>query len=687
VAKRKRGVRRRRSQSTNATEAARGAAYQGSFYRDGTQHTAQLDPSDIPALEEALGREAFDEASARVLALIEALGSDGADVDLGTDDEAQIRSGFGRVVRAIAALIAAPRFVPSSEFFRGLALRKRVLMDLFAASDLGGMDPMLAAVAAGLERRGDSDVTALKKLLLCYSIESSFDIDLARYLSEARDVVLDAYVGLLATSVVLTERGQATRERLSALAAAVGGYPLPFGSLRFLAQAWFRCSYDDVPGKHAVKPHLNAIVRRTLANVGVTDLKPSREAREGRPTMALALERFTSTHAVYRCWAPAVRQLRERFRLVAVCERGRVDERSAALFDDVLTFGFSEGDLRRGVAAIEQLGPDLLFYPSVGMSASMIALANLRLAPIQVMTVGHPATTASAVMDYVVVEEPWLGDPSLFTETVLLLEEGGFQAEKRHDALPVEPTIRESADPVRVAVSGTFFKLNPRFLGVCREIRARSHRNVEFHFFPSTLGPRHHHVRRRIREAVPGAIVYPSTSYNEYVMNLNRCDVQLVPFPFGNTNSSLDGFRQGIPVVTMDGSEVHSRIDGAMLRSLGLPDWLVAEDTEGFVSAALRLIDSDEERLTISRMMLASNLDRRFFDSDFEHHPRDFVELFWWLYRFHEEIRADGRKVWTPDGRRDVQLRANGGGGHERAASDVECIRVGLENEFLATGG
>jgi predicted O-linked N-acetylglucosamine transferase (SPINDLY family) len=48
--------------------------------------------------------------------------------------------------------------------------------------------------------------------------------------------------------------------------------------------------------------------------------------------------------------------------------------------------------------------PDIIYYPSIGMAIWVIAMASLRLAPIQVMTYGHPATSNSPYIDYGIIE-------------------------------------------------------------------------------------------------------------------------------------------------------------------------------------------------------------------------------------------------------------------------------------------
>ncbi len=221
----------------------------------------------------------------------------------------------------------------------------------------------------------------------------------------------------------------------------------------------------------------------------------------------------------------------------------------------------------------------------------------------------------------------------------------------RHDAVSVDPMIREHPGSVRIAVPSAIFKLNAKLMETFRQIYDRCERPVEFCFFPFTTGLRFHHVAKRIREWLPDAAVYPAQNYNEYIADLNTCDLQLIAFPFGGTNSTMDALRQGIPIVALEGDEVHSRCDAGFIRGVGAPEWLIAGSEEEYIDAALRLIHDDHERVAVSREILQTDLDALYFDWRYEKQPRDFVELFWWVHQNHEAIQAQGRKVWPPEAR------------------------------------
>ncbi|MFX6023462.1 hypothetical protein ABTF26_20725, partial [Acinetobacter baumannii] len=84
----------------------------------------------------------------------------------------------------------------------------------------------------------------------------------------------------------------------------------------------------------------------------------------------------------------------------------------------------------------------------------------LRVAPLQVAALGHPATTCSRRIDYISVEEDFIGDPACFSEQLLRLPADGQPY--RPSAVPfIVPQLQRRNQPVvNVAVAATTMKLN-----------------------------------------------------------------------------------------------------------------------------------------------------------------------------------------------------------------------------------
>ena len=163
--------------------------------------------------------------------------------------------------------------------------------------------------------------------------------------------------------------------------------------VRTLVSSYMGCSYAEGESKHAIKRSFNRMLKRLVETyVALPSFSADRELKM-RPTMLVPVEAFGSRHAIYRCNALSMKQLRNKFNLVAIGGMASMDEISKQLFDDVIVFDEGAINLHDIVAGIGAVNPDLVYYPSLGMSTNWVTLSSVRLAPIQLMGLNHPATS------------------------------------------------------------------------------------------------------------------------------------------------------------------------------------------------------------------------------------------------------------------------------------------------------
>jgi FkbM family methyltransferase len=209
-------------------------------------------------------------------------------------------------------------------------------------------------------------------------------------------------------------------------------------------------------------------------------------------------------------------------------------------------------------------------------------------------------------MDYVVVEEDYVGDPACFSEKLLKLPKDGmpYRAPTAMLELKLERGLLPPVAPgtVRVAVAATIIKLNPGFLGTCGEIVREAKVPVQFHFLVGQAnGLTYPQVRNIVRRLVgKEAVVHQHQNYDRYMQVIADCDLFLNPFPFGNTNGIVDTVWAGLMGVNKTGPEVNEHIDQGMFTRLGFPTWMTAKTREEYKAAALRLIHDREERLALA---------------------------------------------------------------------------------------
>ena len=532
-----------------------------------------------------------------------------------------------RITSAITTLFSDPGLQISPTGFDQLINFQRWLSSLFAASAFVNTDHILRALNlyGGEDGRFEVAPTELVKFCVLYSSESQLPLDVELLWQQNRNLTVALCMALLSPRFLGTPAAHSKREALLAW------LPERLDSLDSLDQlpvaiihdVYMHCSYADLPQRHRIKRSICRLVERKLVNNGIDSLPmPAPRPTTGKRKMLVVLEWFSGGHSIYRTHSRTLEAARQHFDLHAVGYASNVDDLGRAVFD-AFTELSAPNDLLACVRQVRELAaelqPQVLYMPSVGMFPLTLFLANLRLAPLQVAALGHPATTGSKHIDYISVEEDFVGDPACFDEKLLLLPSDGQPY--RPSAIPVALSLpeRADADEVAVAIAATTMKLNPRFLQACQQIAQLTQRQygkrVRFHFLiGQAQGLLFPQLQRLIRRYLPDARIYPHQPYPQYLGAFSRCDLFLSPFPFGNTNGIIDALTVGLPGVCKTGAEVFEHIDEGLLCRAGLPEWLIADSVEDYISAAARLAGDFSERQRLYRYLADGQPLQRLFE-------------------------------------------------------------------------
>ncbi|WP_439291397.1 UDP-glucose:protein N-beta-glucosyltransferase [Lonepinella koalarum] len=384
---------------------------------------------------------------------------------------------------------------------------------------------------------------------------------------------------------------------------------------------YMHCSYDIAANKHWVKNALNTVIRKHLLESGWQDRDVSNIGyRDGKPVMVVLLEHFHSAHSIYRTHSTSMRAARELFYLIGV-GNDAVDQLGRDVFDEFHIA--QDNNIFEKLNFLKKIcqdnGAAVLYMPSIGMDLLPIFASNTRLAPIQAIALGHPATTHSPFIEYVVVEDDYVGSEQCFSEKLLRLPK---------DALPYVPSalapqkveykLRENPEVVNIGIASTTMKLNPYFLEALKAIRDRAKVKVHFHFaLGQSTGITHPYVVRFIKSYLGNsATAHEHTPYHQYLSILHNCDMMVNPFPFGNTNGIIDMVTLGLVGICKTGPEVHEHIDEGLFKRLGLPEWLIANTVDEYVERAIRLAENHQERLELRRHIIENNGLQKLFTGD-----------------------------------------------------------------------
>ena len=534
-----------------------------------------------------------------------------------------------RVAVAMSELFSDPKLDISEGGAQRFFTLQRWINMIFASSPFVNADHVLQTYNRNPDKTNLSDFhldnarSSLIKFCILYLPESNINVNLDALWNLDPELCASLCFALQSPRFIGTDQSFSKRGTL------LQWFPEKLATIENLNNVpsaishdvYMHCSYDIAENKHWVKKALNQVIRRHLLQGGWTDRDVTKLGeRDGKPVMVVLLEHFHSSHSIYRTHSTSMIAARERFHLIGVGNEA-VDEAGQAVFDE---FHLLKGDnifgkLDELKEICEKNGAAVLYMPSIGMDLTTIFASNTRLAPIQVIALGHPATTHSDFIEYVIVEDDYVGSEKCFSEQLLRLPK---------DALPYVPSalapqhveyrLRENPEVVNIGIASTTMKLNPYFLAALKAIRDRANVKVHFHFaLGQSSGVTHPYVERFIKSYLGNdATAHPHAPYDQYLRILHNCDMMVNPFPFGNTNGIIDMVTLGLVGVCKTGAEVHEHIDEGLFKRLGLPEWLIANTVDEYVERAIRLAENHQERLELRRHIIENNGLQTLFTGD-----------------------------------------------------------------------
>lgn len=639
-----------------------------------------------------------------------------------------------RVVALAGSLLLSDQLTLNDQRFLALFIRMNDLGSVAATSGYGGTDHLLHAL-------GVSDTTSLLELarhdrqrflkaLMLLSLDSTIPLDVESLLQAEPMLGSLVVLRLLSSGRALSAAGEQARNRLLQAAGHLKPFiPKDLNCLVLLANTWMMCSYAELHEKHRIKPVLNRYLRTWLAELGLHDqamlecgtenIKVTHGHSEGSPPhqscptgcgserahlpcLLVAAEVIHSNHVQYRYFGQYIRQLRTQFRVVLLAEEAQVDTHVRALVDEVQTFtrGTTVAYLKEVRERIVQQQPDVIFWLSVGMRHWGVALANLRLAPLQIAGFGHGAYTFCDTIDFYLCEAGYVaegarvaagGGPAADAEDsrerLLLVPDESLVFEKSPHYAAIEPLQQGSPrreDPqdhqdrpsavgaaretstlqsaqlrprrrdadfsVTAAVPSNLLKLNSAYLTTLRHVQVAAEvrgRRLRFKFFPNQQGLQLAMTTSVLQRSLQEVVVMPMLRYQAYMEELSACDINLSSFPFGSVHSVIDSLQLGLPVVVMEALEPHARADAMLLRRLRLPEWLICRNTDDYGACALRLIVDDTLRASLSRLALDLKVGEVMFGDSTTALRKEVVQAVAWAYAQRHTFKNDPRRCFT----------------------------------------
>lgn len=523
------------------------------------------------------------------------------------EEEWKVSHWYTRIAYLITTWAQSDNQTTTIEQFENLVLLKNNIVSIFAVSGYRSTVHFIDILTKNNNGKKELPKEKLLILLALLSIDDTTDELLNLALIQKPEVLLPLMLGWLTQRAVLTQQGENNRTKLLSSGDLVKDFQITSKHIQPIASAWMYCSYASTPNKHDIKLTLNHLLKDLMTRSGIVP-KPVKHVKKEKPKILIIHERFTSVHAMYRCYAPLIRPLKEKFEVVGIAEENEIDENSSKLHHKTIKIDLTKTPLDSLVKLIEEEQPDIIYYPSVGMKYWTIMLANLRLAPLQTATQGHPATTMSEVIDYILLPKLEGDLNKIYKEkTAICTDQIILEA---HAELPkkLPQKTRKDDGKVHIAVNSKVMKLSYRLLDICKRLNSEAQYLLHFHFFPGEKGAKDDAIEKLIQIQVPNSTIYGYKSYPDFLQLIKNCDISLAAFPFGNTNSTVDTSLLGVPTVAHFGPEAPAQTDKLIMEYFNNIDFdLVCKTDDKYFQKTLELINNKTSREKISKNIIKAN--------------------------------------------------------------------------------
>ncbi len=256
---------------------------------------------------------------------------------------------------------------------------------------------------------------------------------------------------------------------------------------------------------------------------------------------------------------------------------------------------------------------DILVYPDIGIDATTHYLAMARLAHYQCCMLGHPDTTGIDTIDYFISSthyEPENAQDN-YTEKLLLNDGIGsmFTKPQPPDKWYSRRELGLPEDKKLYVCPMAIQKLHPDFDDILAGIIEEDDNSVIVMFNDSYLKSASERLQDRILSKCPQQrVMFLGWQPMDKLLScMKQADAVIDTIYFGAGTTSQYAFAYGIPIASMPGRQLRSRVVHSYYNIMGVEDAPTADTPQGYVSAAVRLANDASYKENISQQILDKN--------------------------------------------------------------------------------
>ena len=261
-----------------------------------------------------------------------------------------------------------------------------------------------------------------------------------------------------------------------------------------------------------------------------------------------------------------------------------------------------------GLETLAGEGPDIIYYPEIGMDAVTARLAGLRLAPLQAAGWGHPLTSGLPSIDLFFSGDQMEGPDAQdhYSERLVRLPgTGAFTVMPPVAAAPLDgPNWPGDPRQVHIALGQNPYKFDPAHDYLYAELAAALPDSLFWMLFEPSRIELYRSLHRRLQRVFQdrGLDIERRMAWRpwlprpQFMTFLRRSSFTLDCPGFSGYTTAWQALHCGLPVVTWEGPQMRQKMAAGLLREIGEPD-TIAQSAADYVEIAVRLAgEADKDR-------------------------------------------------------------------------------------------
>jgi protein O-GlcNAc transferase len=341
---------------------------------------------------------------------------------------------------------------------------------------------------------------------------------------------------------------------------------------------------------------------------------------DGKVRVGLISKFFCHTHAIWKVplagWIEAFD--RNKFELFGYHTDSDQDPATELAERSLSKFVQGPLSIAQWCEVISQDRLHVILTPEFGaMDPVTLQLSSLRLAPIQITTLGHPVTSGLPTVDYYLTSElmePEDGQEHYTEELIRLPYSSIYYVPLQFKPRPIEKSrLGIEKDQTMFWCCQSLYKYLPQYDIVYPRIADRTKR-CRFVFIADPSSSAIASVfRLRLRDAFAQfqmnyedyCVFVPFVDAEGFMGMTAIADVFLDSISWNGCNSSFEAIAYDVPIVTLPVNTMRGRHSIAHLKMLGLEE-LIASSVDDYVQRAVRLAQDPEYRRQIAAKIAAN---------------------------------------------------------------------------------